>query len=432
MEIVSFYLFLPFFLFLLAGVPIAISLGIACLLFISFSGTNIPLSVVANEMYSGLDQFAFVALPLFILTGELLSRAQITDKLVDVARVTVGWIRGGLAHVNILTSMFFAGISGSALADTASIGPILIPAMIREKFPRGFSAAVTVASSTIGPIIPPSVPMIIVGGQLGISVGGLFAAGILPGILIGLALMIVAYILSVVYNYGERHRFEGTRTIVRKSAGAFPALMAPLVLLGGILSGVFTATEAGAVAVVYTLVVGRFYYRSLPVNEAFSALVNTARITASAVFIVALAVVFSRILTFHQVPQQILELLLAITDNRIILIIIILLFFLVVGTFMDAVANMIILGPLLMPVCVDGFGMHPLQFGTMLVVGLLLGLITPPLGLLLFIAAPIADISIERVAYATLPFFIAEILVLAVIAFVPEVTLFLPRMFGFI
>ena len=432
MTLVALYLFLPFFGFLIIGIPVAFSIGLASVIFLFFSGTPIPPVVLITEMYTGVNQFALLALPMFVLTGELLNRLEITQKLVDVAQLTVGWIKGGLAHVNILTSMFFAGISGSVLADTASIGPILIPAMIREKFPADFSAAVTAASSVIGGIIPPSVLMIIVGAQLQVSIGGLFAAGIVPGILIGGLLMVTAYIICARRGYGDVHRFQGVIPVFRASLSALPALLIPVWLLGGILSGVFTPTEAGAVAVFYTMLVGAFYYRTLNVHTRAESLVGAIRVTASAAIILATAIVFSRILVFYKVPTETLDLLISISENRVIIILIIVAFFLFVGTFMDAVANMIILGPLLMPIAVQGLGMHPIQYGLFLMVGLMLGLITPPLGVCLFIAAPIARTSLERVSIAIIPFLLVEVTVLLLIAFVPPITLFIPRLLGFV
>ena len=432
MDLVGLFLFAPFLVFLVMGVPIAFSLGLACLVFLLFSGTHIPTLILVTEMYTAVDSFALLALPMFVLTGELLNRCDLTEKLVEAARLLIGWLKGGLAHVNIVTSMFFAGISGSVLADAASIGPILIPAMIRERYPAAFSAAVTGASSVIGAIIPPSIPLIIVGGQLQISIGGLFAAGVVPGVLVGLFLMIVAYTICATRGYGHVHRFEGVAATSLGTARALPALMIPVLILGGILSGVFTPTEAGAIAVAYTLLVGAFYYRSLDGDKLRASLVATARVTASALLIVAAAIVFGRILTFYRVPQEILDLLLSITDSRVILALIVILFFLFMGTFMDAVANMIILGPLLMPIAVEGLGMHPIQFGVFLMIGLLLGVITPPLGLILFVVSPIAGVALERTALAVLPFLAAEIAVLLLVVFVPDVTLALPRAVGLV
>ena len=431
MEFVGPWLILPFFVLLVLGVPVAFCLGFSVLIFFFFSGTTIPIVIVFTEMYDGVAIGALLAFPLFILTGELLTRAEITEKLVELSNSLVGWMKGGLGHVNIVTSMFFAGISGSAIADTASIGPILIPAMVREKFPRAFSAAVTAASSIVGPVIPPSIPIIIVGAQLDISIGGLFAAGIVPGILLGLALMTVNYVICARNGYGEIHPFAGVPAAVRATGAAVPALLIPVILLGGILSGVFTPGEAGAVAAAYTVLVGVFYYRTLNLTRLGMALASAARVVGSVMIILACAVIFSRILAFYQIPKELLDFLVSITENRIVLILLIVVLFLFVGMFMDAVVNMIILGPLLMPLFVQGLGFHPIQFGMFLMVGLLLGLVTPPLGLCLFIAAPIARETLDRTALAVLPFLLAEIVILLLIAFVPDVTMHVPRLLGF-
>ena len=431
MEFVGPWLILPFFVLLVLGVPVAFCLGFSVLFFFFFSGTTIPIVIVFTEMYDGVAIGALLAFPLFILTGELLTRAEITEKLVELSNSLVGWMKGGLGHVNIVTSMFFAGISGSAIADTASIGPILIPAMVREKFPRAFSAAVTAASSIVGPVIPPSIPIIIVGAQLDISIGGLFAAGIVPGILLGLALMTVNYVICARNGYGEIHPFAGVPAAIRATGAAVPALLIPVILLGGILSGVFTPGEAGAVAAAYTVLVGVFYYRTLNLTRLGTALASAARVVGSVMIILACAVIFSRILAFYQIPKELLDFLVSITENRIVLILLIVVLFLFVGMFMDAVVNMIILGPLLMPLFVQGLGFHPIQFGMFLMVGLLLGLVTPPLGLCLFIAAPIARETLDRTALAVLPFLLAEIVILLLIAFVPDVTMHVPRLLDF-
>jgi tripartite ATP-independent transporter DctM subunit len=431
MEVVGLYLLLPFVAFLLIGVPIAFCLAASSLVFVYFSGVRIPPIAVLTEMYDGISGVALLALPLFILTGELLNRSDITETLVDLASKLVGWIAGGLAHVNVLASMFFAGISGSAIADSAALGPILIPAMVREKFPPAFSAAITAASSIIGPIIPPSIPAIVVGAQLGISVGGLFAAGVVPGILMGFALMLISYVISRRRNYGQIQPFQGPGPIVRATAGALPALAVPFLLLGGILTGVFTPTEAGGVAAFYATLVGFLYYRTLDRTKFGQAVAATARITGSTLIVFACAVIFSRILTLQQMPGKLLGLLLTITDSTTIVILLVVLLFLFVGMFMDALVNMVILGPLLMPILVGELGMHPIQFGIFLIVGLVLGLLTPPVGLCLFICAPIARITVDRLSIAVLPFLAVEIVVLLLIAFVPEITLFLPRLLGF-
>ena len=435
MELVVTYLFLPFIVFLLLGVPIAFSLGLASTFFLFLSGTRIPPLILVTQMYGGIDSFALLALPMFVLTGELLNRLELTERLIEVARLIVGWIKGGLAHVNVVTSMFFAGISGSVLADAASIGPILIPAMVRERYPAAFSAAVTASSAVIGAIIPPSIPLIIVGGSLQISIGGLFAAGIIPGVMIGFLLMVVSFFFALFRGYGDVHRFEGVRPVAKGTIKALPVLAIPIIILYGILGGIMTPTEAGAAAALYSMILGTIYavvYRQFDLAKFRAALIGTARVTGSSLIIVGAAIVFGQILIFHQFPQDLLKLLLAISENKVVLFLIIVAFFLFVGTFMDALANMIILGPLLMPIAVEGMGMHPIQYGMFLMIGLLLGVITPPLGLVLFIVAPIAKVSLEKVSFAVIPFLIIEIVVLALIAFVPEVTLAIPRMTGIV
>ncbi len=435
MELVVTYLFLPFFVSLILGVPIAFSLGLASTFFLFFSGTRIPPLILVTQMYGGIDSFALLALPMFVLTGELLNRLDLTERLIDVARLLVGWIKGGLAHVNIVTSMFFAGISGSVLADAASIGPILIPAMVRERYPAAFSAAVTASSAVIGAIIPPSIPLIIVGGSLQISISGLFAAGIIPGILIGFLLMVTSFFFALFRGYGDVHRFAGITPVAKGSVKALPVLIIPFIILYGILGGIMTPTEAGAAAALYSLILGSLYallYGKFDFAKLQAALIGTARVTGSSLIIVGAAIVFGQILIFHQFPQDLLKFMLSITDNKVMLFVIIVLFFLFVGTFMDAIANMIILGPLLMPVALEGMGMHPIQYGMFLMIGLLLGVITPPLGLVLFIVSPIARVSLEQVSLAVIPFLLIEIAVLAMIVFVPDLTLAIPRMTGII
>jgi tripartite ATP-independent transporter DctM subunit len=431
MDVVGPFLLLPFFALLLANVPVAVSLGLSSAFFLFVSGTRLPPLLLVSEMYDSVAKVALLALPMFVLSGELLNRFNMTDRLIALAQLMVGWIRGGLAHVNILASMLFAGVSGSIFGDLASIGTIMIPAMVRERYGRAFSAAVTASSALIGAIIPPSTVMVIIGAHLNLSVGGLFAAGILPGILIGLALMMVAFVQSWRRGLGDIHPVPPLPEATRIVLSAIPVLTVPVFLISGIVFAVFTPTEAGAAAVAYALVLG-IVYRRLNPSVLAEALGATVRITASALIIVSTAFVFSRILTFHRVPQELLDLLLSISDNPLILILLMTLVLLIVGTFMDALANMIIMGPLLMPVMVDGLGMHPIQFGIWLMVGLLLGLLTPPLGLALFMVSPIARSPVLQIARETLPFLLAQILVLLAIAWIPAITLFVPRLTGLI
>lgn len=431
MDIIGPYLLLPFFFLLFANLPVAVCLGLSSLVFLFFSGTRLPPLLIVSEMYDSVAKFALLALPMFVLAGELMNRLKLTDRLIDFARLLVGWVRGGLAHVNIMASMLFAGVSGSIFGDLASIGTILIPSMIRERYGAAFAAAVTASSGLIGAIIPPSTIMIILGAHLNLSIGGLFAAGIVPGLLIGLSLMVVAFVESWRKGYGEIWRPEGIAHASRITVRALPVLTVPVFLIVGIVSGIFTPTEAGAAAVAYTFVLG-LLYRRIDLALLVIALRETVRITASALLIVSTAFVFSRILTFHRIPQELLNLLLSISDNPLMLILLMTLVLVIVGTFMDALANMIIMGPLLMPVMVGGLEMHPIQFGIWLMIGLLLGLLTPPLGLALFMVAPIAKVPILRVAVAVVPFLAAQLVVLMAVALVPALTLTLPRMTGLI
>ena len=432
MDIVAPYLLLPFVVLLALGVPIAFSLSLASAIFLLFSGTRIPVTVLASEMYGAVDSFALLALPTFVLAGELLNRCELTDKLVEFCRHLVGWLRGGLAHVTILFAMLLSGITGSTLGDAATMAPIFVPSMIREKYPREFAGAVVASASVVGAIIPPSIPLVVIGAQLGISIGGLLLGGILPGIVVGIALMIASYIAARWGGYGTIHPFGGLVPLARSTAVAAPVLLIPVLLLGGMLSGVFSPTEAGTVTVLYTIVVGTVVYRTLSVAGLVNALKATAWVTASALIIMASAVVLGRIMTFHRVPQALVELMLSHTQNKIMLLLLVVGLFIIVGMFMDAMANMVILGPLLYPLCVQVIGMHPIQYGMFLMVGLLLGVLTPPVGMVLFIVAPIARLSIERLSLAVLPLRALEFGILFIIATVPELTLALPRLAGYV
>jgi len=431
-DIVAPYLLLPFLLLLALGVPIAFSLSLASAVFLFFSGTRIPVTVLASEMYGAVDSFALLALPTFVLAGELLNRCELTDKLVEFCRQLVGWLRGGLAHVTILFAMLLSGITGSTLGDAATMAPIFVPSMIREKYPREFAGAVVASASVVGAIIPPSIPLVVIGAQLGISIGGLLLGGILPGIVVGIALMIASYIAARWGGYGTIHPFGGLVPLARSTAVAAPVLFIPVLLLGGMLSGVFSPTEAGTVTVLYTIVVGTVVYRTLSVAGLVNALKATAWVTASTLIIMASAVVLGRIMTFHRVPQALVELMLSHTQNKIVLLLLVVGLFIIVGMFMDAMANMVILGPLLYPLCVQVIGMHPIQYGMFLMVGLLLGVLTPPVGMVLFIVAPIARLSIERLSLAVLPLRALEFGILFIIATVPELTLALPRLAGYV
>jgi tripartite ATP-independent transporter DctM subunit len=441
MDVVGPYLLLPLFILLTIGVPISFSMGLSAALFlllinvpgIDLVARPIPVNLFVNTMFDSVGQFAMLALPMFILSGEIMHRCNIVDDLIRLARTTMGWVRGGLAHVTIFACAMFAFISGSALATAAAIGPQMIPSMIKEKYPNDFAGALLSAAALLGPIIPPSTFMIILGGNLGISIGGLFASGIIPGFMIAFGLMAVAFYFSKKHGYGEKHPFEGVGAISRSIWRAGPALSAPLFLVLGIVGGVFTPTEAGAITVFYSMGLGAFYYRSLTWDKLITSLYQTAKVTAQIMFIVACALAFSRILSYFQIPLLMRNWMLGLTDSPFLLGLIIIGVLLFMGTFMDELSNLIILGPLLMPICTaaDGLGMEKIQYGLFMVVGILLGMLTPPLGLLLNVASSISKASMERLSMVVLPFLAVEVAVLGLIAYVKPVSMFLPRLLGY-
>jgi tripartite ATP-independent transporter DctM subunit len=423
------YFMVPFLVLLALGVPVAFSLGLPMVGFLALARTAVPLTAVPEQMFAALNSFPLIALPLFVLAGALMNRLGVTDRLMEFAEVLVGWMRGGLAQISIVVSMFFAGISGSAIAEATAIGSLLIPAMKKQRYDADFAAAVVAAASVMGPIIPPSVPMIIIGAMLGISIGGLFLAGMVPGILIGLGLMTLTAVLSRRRGYVPASAFPSARRFAVAALRALPALLAPLIILGGITFGVFTSTEAGAVATAYSLALGAAY-RRLTLRSLYDACLETARLTAAALFIVSVAVVFSRILSLYQAPQKLLAVLVALTDNKLLLLFLINLFVFIAGMLMDAVANLLILGPLLFPV-LTALGLHPLHAGAMIVINLMIGLITPPMAMCLFITCSIAQIGLADVTRVIIPFILVEVLILLLVAYVPWVTLAVPRAAGF-
>ncbi len=418
-------LFISFIVLIFLGIPIAFSLGISSLIYILM--VDIPLSIVPQKMFEGINSFVLLCIPGFILAGNLMNAGGITERIIAFTNNLIGHIRGGLGLANVGSSMGFAGISGTALADTASIGSVLIPAMKKEGYDAPFSVAVTSSSSTIGPIIPPSLPMIIVGTLATVSIGDLFLAGTIPGILLGIGLMIVTYFISVKRKYpkGERQKLT---TIVKSFWGAFWALMMTLVILFGILSGYFTPTEASIVAVVYALLVGLFIYRDLKVHQLPKILLDSMVSTAGIMVLVGFANLFGWVLVSEQIPQLVADTILSISENPIVVILLLNLLLLFVGTFMETIAALVILFPVLMPVAIQ-VGMDPVHFGVMMVLNLMIGLSTPPVGVCLFVASSIGKVSIGRASVALLPFLGVSLVVLLLVSFVPQLTMYLPSLF---
>ncbi len=404
--------------------PIAFSLGISSVIYLLMA--DISLSIIPQRMFGGLNSFVLLCIPGFILAGSLMNAGGITERIIQFTNNIVGHIRGGLGLANVGSSMGFAGISGTALADTASIGSVLIPAMKKQGYDADFSAAVTSSSSTIGPIIPPSLPLIIVGTLASVSIGDLFLAGAIPGVLLGIGLMIAVYIISVKRKYpkGEKQKLS---VIGKSFMDAFWALMMTVVIMYGILGGYFTPTEASIVAVVYALIVGLFVYRDLKVKAIPAILLESMKSTASIMILVGLANLFGWILVSERIPQLVAETILSISDSKIVVILLIILLLLFVGTFMETIAALVILFPVLLPVATS-VGMDPVHFGVVMVLGLIIGLSTPPVGVCLFVASSIGKVSVGKTSVALIPFLAVSILVLLLVAFIPELTLYLPSL----
>ena len=408
---------------LFAGMPIAFVLGLSCVIYLVFF-SNFPLVVLAQRMIAGMNTWVFLAVPLFILAGNLMNATGITDKLIRCINSFVGHIRGGLAIANVQSSMVFAGVSGTAVGDTASIGSIMIPAMKREGYRADYSAAVTAASSVVGPIIPPSLPMIIVAAILNLSVGRLFIGGVVPGLMLGIGLTVVAYIIARRERQPRRERVRWAQRLKTLGAGV-EAIMMPVIIIGGIVGGVFTPTEAAGIACAYALIVGVVIERTLPLNKIPRVLLDSLIMSVPIMILVGTSTVFSWILIAERVPQAVAELLFSVSDNPLLILLIINVFLLFIGTFMETNAAILILFPVLFAIAPE-IGVDPIQFALMMIVNLMIGLTTPPMGICLFVSGSIAKESIFQIARRLWPFYLVLLAVLLAVTYVPAVTLFLP------
>jgi len=407
---------------LVIGVPVAVTLGLASIAYLMV--TDIPIVVMPQKMYAGMDVFVLLSIPGFILAGNLMNRGGITERIIRFANAMVGWVRGGLGLTNIAASMLFGGITGTAVADAASIGGVMIPGMKKAGYPPAFAAAVTAASSTVGPIIPPSVPMIIVGALSGISVGKMFLAGAVPGILMGLAMMVTCYVISVRRNF-PRQQWQGVGELFKSFSAAFWALAMTGLIIYGLLSGLATPTETAVVASVYALIVGVFVYRELKIWEFPKILVDSAVSSAAILVLVGFANVFGWILVSERIPQAIANAVLSFTDNKFLVILIINILLLFVGMFMETIAALIILFVPLLALA-EAVGIEPLHFATFAVLNLMIGLTTPPVGVCLFVCANIARLPLMPVVKAILPFLLTNILVLLLVSYIPALATWLP------
>ncbi len=407
-----------------AGFPLYVSMCLAALAFMWFG--DLPISTLPQKMAGSMNSFPIIAAPLFILMGSILAAAKITDRIVAFATAVIGWVRGGYAHASILTSMIFAGMVGSAVADAAGSGAIEIRAMKKAGYKPETAASITAAAATIGPIIPPSLPMVIYGVTADVSIGKLFMAGLVPGILMAVALMVmVAFVAKREGMTGQK--FAGFRQIAKTFVGGFFALMTPVVILGGMFSGLFTPTEAAAVACIYALFLGFVVYRTLRVNQLVPILIETAETTGLVMVLVMAAGALGWCLSISRLPQALTPWIVSNIDSPLMFLLLANLLMLLVGCFMESLAALLILIPILVPAAV-ALGIDPIQFGVIMVLNLILGTITPPVGVVLFVVTRIAEVSFQTMTRVILPWMIPLLAVLIAISVWPKLTLWLPTL----
>jgi C4-dicarboxylate transporter DctM subunit len=419
------FLFGVFALLLVLGVPIAIALGTAAVAAI-WNFTTVDLSIAPQVMFKAVNSFPMMAIPFFILAGNVMSGGGISQRLVRFASVLVGRLTGGLAHVSVIASMFFAAISGSGPATTAAIGSIMVPSMEERGYDKRFAAAVVASAGIIGIIIPPSIPMVLYAVQAGVSIGRLFLAGFGPGILFGFSLMTVAYVISKKKGYAGTEKVTFREGLIAFKDSFF-ALLMPIIILGGIYGGIFTPTEAAAVAVVYGVLVGFFIYRELKLKDIPNILYKSAVSTAVIMFLIGGANLFGWFLVREMIPQKIAASMLAITNNPYVIILMINILLLILGTFINTTAAIVLVTPILMPVLLQ-VGIDPLFMGVVMVVNLAVGMITPPVGLCMFVACNIANITLDDLTKSIMPFLLVLILCVFLISFVPGISMFLPNL----
>ncbi len=420
------FLFVSFVVLLGIGVPVAIALGGASLLYVLVQG-QMPALVVVHRMVMGVDSFPLLAIPFFIMAGSLMNSGGITQRIYDFALALVGWLKGGLGHVNVVGSVIFAGMSGTAVADAGGLGNIEIRAMRDHGYSVDFSVGITGASSTIGPIIPPSLPLVIYGVMANTSIGQLFAAGFLPGLLMAATMMVMVAWYAHTKGYQRDAVFAWVR-LVETSKRAFLPLMTPVLLIGGMTTGVFTPTEAAIAATFYALVLGLFVYRTLSWKGLVKVSMETVETTAIILLIVAGASIFGWIITTTRVTDNVADIVLAITTQPWLILLLVNVFLLIVGCFMETIAAITILVPVLLPL-MDKIGVDPVHFGIIMVLNLMIGLLTPPVGMVLYILARVANISFERTTRACAPFLVPLLVSLAIVTYWPAMVLWLPIIF---
>lgn len=424
---------MPLFLILVLaagvlGVPIVFALAFGPFLDLIVTGKGVIVGTLIQRTLAGIGKFELLAVPLFILAGEIMNRGGITERIVRFSQVFVGRFRGGLAHVNILASVLFAGLSGSAVADTSSLGSILIPAMEKDGYTRKFSTAVTAASSIIGPIIPPSIIMIVYSYIMEVSIGALFAAGVIPGLIMAGGLMLMTALLA------KKHDFpKAAPMTLRQSAGAmkdgFFPILTPVIILGGILSGIVSPTEAAIIAVAYATFLSLFVFRNTSLKDLWNIFKQSGPQASVILLVIGSAAMFGWVLTLSRIPHKTAEMLLSVTDNKYLFLFIINIFLFVVGMFLDAGPAILILGPIFAP-AIAALGINPTHFAIVMCVNLTVGLATPPFGLVLFAASTVSGLPVGTIAKNMAPYYIVHFSVIFLLTYVPEISLFLPRLLG--
>jgi tripartite ATP-independent transporter DctM subunit len=413
-------------LLILIGFPIAVAMGLTAVGFFLGLGEPRMIGAMAQRMYSAVSSFPLLAIPFFILAGNLMNSGGMTDRIFGFARTVVGHVRGGLAHVSVLASMLFAGVSGAALAEAMGLGMIEIKAMKDAGFDKTFAGAVVASSSTIGPVIPPSIPMVIYGALAEVSVGKLFLGGVIPGLMMGIGIMIIIYILSVKRGYPAEKR-ASLAQVARSGIDGILGLIAPGIIMGGILGGVFTPTEAAVAAVIYALVVGAIVYRELSLTRLVAILWETVDQTVRVMFIISAAGMFGWLLIYIRAPQAIVEALTSLTSSTAVILLIFNVILLVLGCFMEGIAIMLLTVPIFVPVMAK-FGIDPVHFGVVMTLNLMIGLLTPPVGMVLYAVSTIANVPVVRLAWELVPFMIVLGAVLGLITYIPGLVTWLPNL----
>jgi len=421
------FLGLLIFLFV-TGFPVPYAIGLTSLAVLIYERgiLGIPYEMITQRIIYGVNNFTLLAIPFFLLAGKLMNTGGITKRIFKFANTIIGYLPGGLGHANIVASIIFAGMSGSAVADAAGLGTIEVQAMLDEGYDREFSAAVTAASSTIGPIIPPSIPMVMYGVMGDVSIAALLVAGIVPGLLMGLCMMIMVYYYAIKRGY-PRRPFPKIREVLQSFYEAFWPLLTPVILIGGILLGVFTATEAAAVASLYAFILSVFIYRELKIKDVMGIVYETVKETSLILFIVANASLYGWLLIKTQMPMMFMEQIFNISKNPLIILFILNLFWLIVGCFMETNAAITILTPIMMPLA-RAIGINPVHLGVVMVLNLMIGLLTPPIGMCLYAVARVAKISFDKMVKAVAPFYISLFVALILVTIFPQISLWLPNL----